>query len=268
MPRAFSKGELKLRPSPSVSATAFAPGSIKKGNDGNKYVIVVASNGVPRWQKVPTGTTAMKKPGSVKKSAIKKSVVAMKAMKAKGVPPEKAESPYVIAEKAAKDVCRRLTKGLLQVGALGKSPDTKGYVLLRDFAKTWMSKPANYKMFQKMHCRPAQETDSECEGGIPAYDPVLTTIAYLPSHIIDCTPSVDEMRVLFSDEKDKQFFSLGVVNGYFRGDAANQIYHEFLIKKKYKPSEISAQLKGKDYKIMENLMVKSQGIKTLISEHQ
>jgi len=259
-------GKLKLRPSPSASATAFAPGTVKRGNDGNKYVIVVASNGVPRWQRAQTASamkSAMKKPGSVKKLAMKKFTAAMKVKPS--LPEKKPESPYEIAEKAAKDVCRRLTKGQLRISDLGKSPDTKGYVLLRDFAKKFMSNKGNYNKFQKTHCLPAFE-DSDGEG-MPAGDPVLTIIAYLPAHIIDEMPAVDEMRILFSDEKDKHFFSLGVVNGYFRGDAANQFYYEFLVKKKYKPSQISAQLNGKDYKIMENLMVKHEGIPGLTAEH-
>jgi len=259
----------KLRPSPSVSATAFAPGTIKKGNDGNKYVIAVASNGVPRWQRAQPASamkSVMKKPGFVKKFAMKKAKVAAKVKPS--LPEEKPESPYEIAEKAAKDVCRRLTKGQLRLSDLGKvrkSPDTKGYVLLRNFAKKFMSNPANYKKFQKTYCSPAVE-DSDGEG-MPADDPVLTIIAYLPAHIIDGIPGVDDMRILFSDEKDKHFFSLGVVNGYFQGDSANQFYHAFLVKKKYKPSQISAQLNGKDYKIMENLMVKHEGIPGLTAEH-
>jgi len=257
----------KLRPSPTVSATAFAPGTVKRGNDGNKYVIVVASNNVPRWQKVKTASavkSVMKKLRLVKKFAMKKSKVAVKVKPSLPV----VESPYVIAENAAKDVCRRLTKGQLRLSDLGKTPDTKGYVLLRDFAKKFMSNPTNYKKFQKTYCSPAIAAEDTFDGeAMPANDPVLTTIAYLPAHIIDGMDKVDDMKILFSDEKDKHFFSLGVVSGYFRGDSANQFYYEFLVKKKYKPSQISAQLKGKDYKIMENLMVKHEGVAGLTSEH-
>ena len=39
------------RPSPSVSATLHDAGYEMIGNDGNMYVIAVASNGIHRWQK-------------------------------------------------------------------------------------------------------------------------------------------------------------------------------------------------------------------------
>lgn len=42
----------KNRPSPSESATLFEPGTVKKGNDGKMYRIVLNKNGIPRWQKV------------------------------------------------------------------------------------------------------------------------------------------------------------------------------------------------------------------------
>lgn len=39
----------KARPSPSESATLFDVGTIKKGNDGNNYIIIKNKNGVQRW---------------------------------------------------------------------------------------------------------------------------------------------------------------------------------------------------------------------------
>ena len=39
------------RPSPAVSATEYAVGTVKKGNDGNKYVVIRTSNGNKRWVK-------------------------------------------------------------------------------------------------------------------------------------------------------------------------------------------------------------------------
>jgi hypothetical protein len=41
----------KERPSPSKSATLYNVGTIKTGNDGNKYIIVENKNGVKKWQK-------------------------------------------------------------------------------------------------------------------------------------------------------------------------------------------------------------------------
>jgi hypothetical protein len=46
------------RKAPSASATLFKKGTMKKGNDGNKWSIVVDSRGVQRWQKI---TSAAKK---------------------------------------------------------------------------------------------------------------------------------------------------------------------------------------------------------------
>ena len=40
------------RKAPTESATLFKKGTIKKGNDGNKWVIVTNVRGVQRWQKV------------------------------------------------------------------------------------------------------------------------------------------------------------------------------------------------------------------------
>ena len=48
------------RKAPSESATLFKKGTIKKGNDGNRWVIVTNARGVQRWQKVPVqGVKAM-----------------------------------------------------------------------------------------------------------------------------------------------------------------------------------------------------------------
>lgn len=40
------------RKAPSDSATLFKKGTLKKGNDGNKWQIVVDRRGVQRWQKI------------------------------------------------------------------------------------------------------------------------------------------------------------------------------------------------------------------------
>ena len=40
------------RKAPTESATLFKKGTIKKGNDGNKWTIVTNARGVQRWQKV------------------------------------------------------------------------------------------------------------------------------------------------------------------------------------------------------------------------
>jgi hypothetical protein len=40
------------RKAPSKSATLFNNGTIKRGNDGNKWIIVTTGNGIRRWQKL------------------------------------------------------------------------------------------------------------------------------------------------------------------------------------------------------------------------
>jgi hypothetical protein len=44
------------RKAPSASATLFKKGTMKKGNDGNKWSIVVDSRGVHRWQKITSAS--------------------------------------------------------------------------------------------------------------------------------------------------------------------------------------------------------------------
>ena len=42
----------KIRKGPTESATKFTIGTIKKGNDGNKWIIIQSKNGVKRWKKI------------------------------------------------------------------------------------------------------------------------------------------------------------------------------------------------------------------------
>lgn len=48
---------MSTRKAPSKSATLFESGTVKKGNDGNKWVIVTNKVGIKRWQKM-TGASA------------------------------------------------------------------------------------------------------------------------------------------------------------------------------------------------------------------
>ena len=41
---------MPTRPSPTESATLYKEGTIKTGNDGNKWIIAVAKNGTKRWK--------------------------------------------------------------------------------------------------------------------------------------------------------------------------------------------------------------------------
>ncbi|MEO9258020.1 MAG: hypothetical protein ABI207_06535 [Crocinitomicaceae bacterium] len=69
-----------LRPSPSSSATEYSVGTIKKGNDGKKYIIIKTIRGTKRW-KLHSAKKSMKK--SMKKKSMKKSMKkkSMKSMK-------------------------------------------------------------------------------------------------------------------------------------------------------------------------------------------
>lgn len=64
----------KTRKAPNASATLFKVGTIKKGNDGYRWVIIADANGIQRWKKIPS---------SGKKQTLKRSnserVFAMKA---------------------------------------------------------------------------------------------------------------------------------------------------------------------------------------------
>jgi hypothetical protein len=51
---------MSTRKAPSKSATLFESGTVKKGNDGNKWVIVTNKVGVKRWQKVMGASAATK----------------------------------------------------------------------------------------------------------------------------------------------------------------------------------------------------------------
>jgi len=44
--------EKKERKGPTASATLFAIGTVRTGNDGNKWMIEVNKNGVHRWVRI------------------------------------------------------------------------------------------------------------------------------------------------------------------------------------------------------------------------
>jgi hypothetical protein len=54
------------RKAPSDSATLFKRGTVKKGNDGNKWIIVADARGVQRWRKINATTTTTRKNRSLK----------------------------------------------------------------------------------------------------------------------------------------------------------------------------------------------------------
>ena len=68
------------RKAPSKSATLFNNGTIKRGNDGNKWIIVTTGNGIRRWQKVKgVGATMKNKTKKSKSKSKSKRVLEMEA---------------------------------------------------------------------------------------------------------------------------------------------------------------------------------------------
>ena len=72
------------RPSPTESATLYKVGTVKTGNDGNKWIISESSNGVKRWK-------LYRKVGS-KKVEVKSKKVGSKNMEDKKVKGKKVGS--------------------------------------------------------------------------------------------------------------------------------------------------------------------------------
>ena len=60
---------MSTRKAPSKSATLFKKGTIKKGNDGNNWIIVTTSNGIQRWKKVAVSTAKSTRKNSAKPKA-------------------------------------------------------------------------------------------------------------------------------------------------------------------------------------------------------
>jgi hypothetical protein len=67
------------RKGPSKSATLFKNGTIKVGNDGNKWVIVTNKNGVKRWQKMKGASAGAVKNKTKKSKQKSKRVLEMEA---------------------------------------------------------------------------------------------------------------------------------------------------------------------------------------------
>jgi hypothetical protein len=70
---------MSTRKGPSKSATLFKEGTIKKGNDGNKWIIVTNKLGVRRWQKRGSNSTTMKIRTKSKSKSKSKRVLKMEA---------------------------------------------------------------------------------------------------------------------------------------------------------------------------------------------
>ena len=70
---------MSTRKGPSKSATLFKEGIVKKGNDGNKWVIVTNKLGVRRWQKMGSINKTNKKTLKIKLKPKSKRVLKMEA---------------------------------------------------------------------------------------------------------------------------------------------------------------------------------------------
>jgi hypothetical protein len=64
--------KMNTRKAPHESATAFSVGTIKKGNDGNMWKIIITATGIHRWSIIKGNNSATKKNKTVNK--IKESV--------------------------------------------------------------------------------------------------------------------------------------------------------------------------------------------------
>ncbi|CAK9010946.1 unnamed protein product [Durusdinium trenchii] len=201
----------------------------------------------------------MKKPsasscGPIKKPSSSSSVMKgtkMKAMKvgsslavtgkAKAKAKAKARARAAKAEKDPRAeaiwMCQQLSDGKLNPESLHR-----GYVLLRNEAKKWVNSPKTQKLVNDLKQ--------------PADNWYHFMFAYVCGFMIDGVLQLNEVyKVLFSDEKDKRFFSCGVEHGHFIRDGANQFF-EFL--KAYQVSDFEAAIKGEssDMKLLEDLLVK------------
>ena len=70
---------MSTRKGPSKSATLFKEGAIKKGNDGNKWIIVTNKLGIHRWQKINSSNKTTKTTLKIKSKSKSKRVLKMEA---------------------------------------------------------------------------------------------------------------------------------------------------------------------------------------------
>ncbi|CAK8991916.1 Hypothetical protein (Fragment) [Durusdinium trenchii] len=165
----------------------------------------------------------------------------MKAMKVDSV------GSSLTAEKDPKEeaiwMCQQLSDGKLNPESL-----KRGYVLLRNAANKWVNLPQIQKLVKDLK----QPTENWYH----------LMFAHVCGFMIDNLIAVCSMleedwvyKILFSDEKDKHFFSCGVEHGHFIRAGADQ-FLEF--SRAYKVSDFEAAIKceSSHMKLLENLLVK------------
>ena len=64
--------KINTRKGPPESATAFSVGTIKKGNDGNMWKIIITARGIHRWSIIKGNNDTTKKNKTVKNKTVKK----------------------------------------------------------------------------------------------------------------------------------------------------------------------------------------------------
>jgi len=154
-------------------------------------------------------------------------------------------------ERAALEVCRRLTEGELSIKDLGRTPGTEGYVLLRDVAPSWLKKDDHKNLARTW---------------IDGADVNLVLLAHICAWEIDggdlahagAGRGEESYKVLFSDRADKHFFSAGVEDGHLIGDSANQ-FREFLASR-HSPESLAKAMKASPLKFLEDELVDFAGL--------
>lgn len=140
-------------------------------------------------------------------------------------------------------MCQQLSDGKLNPESL-----KRGYVLLRNAANKWVNLPQIQKLVKDLK----QPTENWYH----------LMFAHVCGFMIDNLIAVCSMleedwvyKILFSDEKDKHFFSCGVEHGHFIRAGADQ-FLEF--SRAYKVSDFEAAIKceSSHMKLLENLLVK------------
>jgi hypothetical protein len=112
---------LKLRPSPTISATKNNIGTIKRGNDGHRYIVKKTSNGIKRWVRYNKKTSKkVSKKKSFKKGSKKGSKRISKKKSKKG--------SKRISKKKSKKGSKRISKKKSKKGSkrISKKKSKKG----------------------------------------------------------------------------------------------------------------------------------------------
>jgi len=99
---------MNTRKGPAESATTFSVGTIKKGNDGNMWKIIITATGIHRWSIIKGNDNgATKKNKTVKNKTVKNKTVKNKTVKNKTVNSEDVESKEDISLTELKNLAKK-----------------------------------------------------------------------------------------------------------------------------------------------------------------